>query len=115
MAVNPDLIKATQETDEYRNGVSILGDPDDYAAVTMLQFIGFFYMLTVQEKANVEGLESFIRDMDITPKNGENGMQLECTDEDALVTAFTYIVGRTSKDFFENFLKLLHEQMNGGN
>ena len=71
MAVNRELLESTKETPEYQNGVSILGDPDDYASQTMMQFIGFLYMMTIQKEGNIEGMEGFIRDLGITPiRNG---------------------------------------------
>lgn len=109
MAVNPEQIEAAKATDEYRKGVEILGDPDDYASRTMLAYIGFFYMLTEQNHGNLEGLDAFIRQLGIIPVQHEEGVQLQMTDEEALMAAFTYIVGRGGKELFEHFLKLLKE------
>ena len=110
MAVNHELLESTKGTSEYQNGVSILGDPDDYASQTMLQFIGFFYMMTIQKEGNIEGMEGFIRDLGITPTRNGEMLRMQYEDEEALMTAFTYIVGRGTKEFFDSVLKLLHEQ-----
>ena len=109
MPVNRELIDNVKQTGEYRNGIEILGDPDDYAIQTMLRFIAFFYILTEKNEGNIEGMDSFIRQMGIVPQKIEDGLQLESADEESLTVAFTYIVGRTSKDFFEQALKHLHE------
>ncbi len=109
MAVNRDLITATKQTPEYANGLTIVGDPDDYANQTMLTFVAFFFVMTVKEKGNVEELDRFLQDMGVAPvKKGEDTL-LNFEDEEALQTAFTYIVGRTSKEYFEGFLKNLKE------
>ena len=113
MSVNRDLIEATRQTPEYRNGLAILGDPDDYAAKTMLAFVGFFYLLTIEHQGNVEGLDAFVQQIGITPGNPENDMQFRSEDEEALSTAFVYIVGRNSREFFEEFLRFQNEHPDG--
>lgn len=115
MAVNPDLIQATKQTSEYQNGVAILGDPDDYATRTMIEFIGFFYVMTVRETGSGEQMENYIRQMGIVLEQNEQGVALSVEDEEALVTAFTYIVGRNNKEFFEEFLKHRAELVSGEN
>ena len=106
MPVNRDLIESTKKTPEYLNGVAILGEPDDYANRTMLELIGFYYLMTIRQKGNIEGLDAFVRDMGIVTARSGQGFQFGCEDEEALVTAFTYMVGRNSKEYFEEFLKL---------
>ena len=113
MPVNRNLIEATKQTPEYQNGLAILGDPDDYAAQTMLSFVGFFYLLTIKHQGNVEGLDAFVQQLGITTGNQDNGMQFGSEDEEALTTAFVYIVGRNSKEFFEEFLKFQKENAGG--
>ena len=115
MAVNPDLIQATKQTSEYQNGLAILGDPDDYATRTMIEFIGFFYVLTIREQGSAEQMENYIRQMGIVLEKNEQGVALSVEDEEALVTAFTYIVGRNTKEFFEQFLKHRAELISGEN
>lgn len=105
MAVNPNLIETTKQTPEYANGLTIVGDPDDYANQTMLAFIAFFFVMAAKEGGNVEELDRFLKELGVKPvKKGENAY-LGCEDEEGLQTAFTYIVGRTSKEYFEGFLK----------
>ena len=101
MAVNRDLIETIKKTDEYKNGLTILGDPDDYATDTIIQFIGFFFIMTIHEKGNIEGLNQFIRQMGITAQGADDGIMLHYEDEEGLLMAFTYIVGRNSKEYFE--------------
>lgn len=113
MPVNRQLIDATKQTPEYQNGLAILGDPDDYATQTMLTFVGFFYMLTLEHQGNVEALDSFVQHLGITPGNHENGMQFSSVSEEALTVAFVYLVGRNNKAFFEGFLKLQKEHPDG--
>ena len=98
MAVNRDLIETIKKTDEYKNGLTILGDPDDYATDTIIQFIGFFFIMTIHEKGNIEGLNQFIRQMGITAQGADDGIMLHYEDEEGLLMAFTYIVGRNSKE-----------------
>ena len=113
MAVNRDLITSTKETDEYRNGLAILGDPDDYATETMTQFIGFFTVLIVQQKGNIEEMNRFIRELGIKTEVVDTKMLIRYEDEEALTTAFTYMVGRNNKEFFEMFLDFLRKQKAG--
>ena len=106
MAVNREILEATRQSPEYEKGLAALGNPDDYATQVMLEFVGYFFLMTIQHKGNLEGLEDFLRQMGITPiRNGEN-YSFESEDEEGLVTVFTYIVGRTSMDYFQDFLKL---------
>ena len=115
MAVNHDLIEATKQTSEYQNGVAILGDPDDYVNRTMVEFIGFFYIMTVRETGSGEEMENYIRQMGIVLEKNDQGVALSSEDDEALVTAFTYIVGRNNKEFFEQFLKHRAELVAGEN
>ena len=105
MPVNRNLIETTKQTPEYQKGLAILGDPDDYAGQTMMEFIGFFYVMSIREAGNVEGLQAFLHQLGIAMQKSERGYVFGCEDEEALTTAFTYIVGRNSKEYFEEFLK----------
>ncbi|MBR2087985.1 MAG: hypothetical protein IJ906_12760 [Oscillospiraceae bacterium] len=115
MAVDQEMIQITMQTSEYQNGLAILGDPDDYATRTMIEFIGFFYVLTIREQGSAEQMENYIRQMGIVLGKNEQGVALSFEDEEALVTAFTYIVGRNTKEFFEQFLKHRAEFVSGEN
>jgi hypothetical protein len=115
MAVNQKLIESTKQTTEYQNGVAILGDPDDYATRTMVEFIGFFYVMTVRQTGNGDEMENYIRQMGIVLEKNDQGVSLSSEDEEGLVTAFTYIVGRSNKEFFEEFLKHRAELIRGEN
>ena len=103
MALNRELIETTKESPEYQNGIAILGQPEDYAEQVMLDFIGYYYVLTIRYAGNVEGLNAFMRGLGIVPNADNSGFDYE--DEEALTTLFTYIVGRNSKEYFEDFLK----------
>ena len=105
MPVNREVIENTKQTPEYQNGVAILGEPDDYANRTMLEFVGFFYVMTIHENGNIEGLGAFLQQLGIVAGDNGDGFRFGFEDEEGLVTAFTYIVGRTSKEYFEEFLK----------
>ena len=109
MPVNRDMLESTLKTPEYQKGLEAIGDPDDYANKTMLGLIGFFYLMTIKEKGNIEGLDAFLRQMGIVPVDNGGNIQLSCENEEALQTAFTYIIGRTSKEFFEEYLRIQKE------
>ena len=113
MAIDRNLIEVTRDTDEYRKGVEFLGDPDDYATATMTQFIGFYIVMTAQQNGNIDELNRFIRQLGVTAEVIDTKMLIKYEDEDALVTAFTYIVGRNSKEYFDTFLDFLRKQKSG--
>ena len=107
MPVNPNMLEATKQSAEYQKGLEILGQPDDYATQIMVEFIGFFYIMTIRHEGSIEELDAFVRELGVTPvKNSEENYTFHFEDEEALTALFTYIVGRTSKEYFEEFLKL---------
>lgn len=105
MAVDRNLTAFVRQTPEYRNGLAILGEPEDYATQIMLEFIGFFYVMTIRAEGSIEELDTFLRQMGITPEQAGNSYRFHAEEEEALTAAFTFIVGRNSKEYFEGFLR----------
>ena len=102
MPIKRELIENTKQSPEYQKGLDLLIHPDDYAEQVMLDFIGYYYVVTIRSGGNVEGLNTFLRSMGIKAKKDNSGFV--STDEEALVTLFTYLVGRNTKEFFVAFL-----------
>ena len=106
------LIESTKQSSEYQKGLEVLGNPDDYASQIMLEFINFFYYMAKRHNGNLEELKTYLQQMGFSLNQNGSEEYFIAQDEEALITAFTYFVGRTSLEYFQEFLKLRAELAN---